>query len=365
MTAQKNKKKILYVASTESHLRRFHMPYIEALRACAEVHLMAKGDRGAIDFDVPFEKSMLSLSNFRTILKIRKILRENRYDAVILNTSLAAFLVRAAMLFTRRRPFVHNIVHGYLFNEPVRSKKDRVLHLCERILRRKTDMISVMNAHDLEIAKRNKFCRGDVAFLYGMGVDMPTERPTPDPALRAQYAADGALLCTFVGELSTRKNQSFLIRAFDRLKRQGLPVRLMLVGEGGEREALEAEIASRGLDGTVWLLGNREPVLPYLGITDLYVSASRIEGLPFNIMEAMACGLPILASDAKGQTDLLSESDGALYREGDMDAFCAAMERFYKDGARGVGTCDYPILDRYRLDAVFEENLALMKKGWC
>lgn len=341
------------------------MPYIQALKADAEVYLLASGDPDFLDFDLPFEKNMFSASNFRAIGKIRKILKAHRFDAVILNTSLAAFLVRAAMIGMRHRPFVHNIVHGYLFDEPISSKKDRVLRLCERIMKNKTDRISVMNAADLEIAKRNRFCREDVAFLYGMGVNMDSTLPTPDAELRAQFAKDGEFLCTFVGELSGRKNQTFLIDAVKSLRDGGIPVKLMLLGEGAEREALEEQIRAKELSEHVFLLGNREPVTPYLAVTDLYVSASKIEGLPFNIMEAMAVGLPIVASDAKGQTDLLADKPESIYQRGDSEAFCKAVEALYRTGNYGVGAVEYPLLDRYRLDSVLDENLEIIKKGWC
>lgn len=365
-TAPRQTAKILYVASTASHLRRFHLPYIEALRKEAEVMLLASGDdSGFLDFNVPFEKNMLSTANLKTVFQIRKILKANRFDAVILHTSLAAFLVRAAMMGMRKRPYVHNVVHGYLFNEPLTSKKEHVLHFCERIMRKKTDTITVMNEHDLKIVNNNRFCKEESAFIYGMGVDMPMQIPTPDAALRAQYAKQNEMICTFVGELSNRKNQAFLIDAMKRIKEKELPVKLLLVGEGGERANLEEQIKQLGLSEVIFMLGNREPVLPYLAITDLYVSASRIEGLPFNIMEAMACGLPILASATKGQTDLLDKTPEALYPEGDMETFCNGVERICKSGAYGVGTCEYPVLERYRLASVFEENLALLKKGWC
>ena len=365
MTTPKRKPKLLYVASTASHLKRFHAPYITELRKEADVYLMASGD-DTLDFCVPFEKNMLSLANVRTIFKIRRILRKNKFDAVILNTSLAAFLVRAAMIGMRRRPYVHNIVHGYLFDEPIASKKDRILRMCERIVKRQTDTISVMNAADLEITKNNKLARSsDAAFLYGMGVSLTVSDLAPNTELRAQYAGAEDLLCTFVGELSGRKNQAFLVEATRRLRERGIPVKLMLLGEGAEREALEAQIATNGLSEHVFLLGNQEPVLPYLAAADLYVSASKIEGLPFNVMEAMACGLPILASSAKGQTDLLSQTPGAIYPTGDMDAFCSAVEAFYQSGARGVGSVAYPLLERYQLAAVFEENMKQMRKGWC
>ncbi len=360
----KTRKKLLYVASTASHLRRFHMPYINALREEAEVLLMATGDPEFLDFDVPFEKSMFSAANFATICKIRKILRRERFDAVILNTSLSAFLVRAAMIGMRRRPYVHNVVHGYLFDDPVQSKKQRILKLCERMLRRQTDTITVMNEVDLGIVRANRFCRGEVSFCYGMGVNLPADRPMPDAELRARYATADEWLCTFVGELSGRKNQTFLIDAVAKLRERGLPVKLMLVGEGAARPELEAQIRNAALGDAVFLLGNREPVLPYLAISDLYLSASKIEGLPFNVMEAMAMGLPIVASDAKGQTDLLGAQSDAIYPRGDAEALIRAVEARIAAGVRGVGAVEYPILSRYLLDAVREDNLNLLKKGW-
>ena len=196
-------------------------------------------------------------------------------------------------------------------------------------------------------------------YMRGMGLS-PFAITSPDDRLRLLFAAPHDLLLTFVGELSYRKNQIFLVRAVARLREEGLPVRLLLVGEGSERKKLIRTIGKLGLSGAVFLVGNREPVLPYLAVTDLYVSASRSEGLPFNILEAMQCGLPVIASRVRGQEDLLS--DNSLYPLDDMDAFCAAVRR-YSEGARGVSSVSYPNLGKYLLPAVFEENLKILRSG--
>ena len=351
--------KILYAASTKSHLERFHKPYIEALREQFEVQCMANGE--GIEHPISFQKSIFSFSNFQSIRQIRRILKQERFDAVILNTSLAAFLIRTAMVGMKKRPKVLNIVHGYLFFEPPQGKRDRMMLLCEKIHRRRTDEIAVMNAEDLRITEKYGLCKGKLHFINGMGIQMPKKMLVPDLALRAQYASsEGDILLTFVGELSERKNQIFLIRSVKRLREEGLPMRLMLVGEGSERAALEQEIEATGLSDAVFLTGNREPVLPYLAITDVYVSASRSEGLPFNLMEAMSAGLPIVASDVKGQTDLFSDMPKNLYTPNDMQAFCEAVKTACK-GRMGVGATSYPQLEKYTLEAVFEDNLQVMK----
>lgn len=355
--------KILYVASTESHLCRFHIPYIEALQKEYEVKTMATGKQ--IDFPVLFDKHFFSVANLKSIRTIRGILKRERFDAVLVHTTLAAFLVRAAMLGwgRKRRPYVLNVVHGYLFSGKLGGMRDRVLYLCERLMRGKTDDIAVMNQEDMAFAKAHRLCRGQVYFINGMGVNLPKTFPPFDAALRAKYAAEGEFLCTFVGELSGRKNQRFLVDAVKRLRDEGMPIRLLLLGEGSERENLEAQINECGLADVVTLTGNVEPVLPYLAVSDLYVSASISEGLPFNVMEAMAAGLPIVASDTKGQNDLLADADGCLYPLGDADAFCNAVQHVYASKRFGAGSRAYPSLEKYRLNEVFEENMKLLTMG--
>ena len=355
----KSKQRLLYAASTASHLRRFHLPYIEKLKEDFAVFTMANGD--GVDFSIPFQKSFFSPKNLKAVLEIRKVLKRERFDAVILNTSLAAFLIRIAMVCMRHRPTVLNIAHGYLFDLPAKGLKDRLLLLCEKLTARYTDEIAVMNHADLQIAQANHLTKGKIHFVRGMGYTVSGSELRKDHALRAQFASENDFLLTFVGELSIRKNQIFLIRCVERLVAEGLPLRLMLVGEGSERTALEAEIKQRGLEQIVMLTGNQEPILPYLAITDLYVSASRIEGLPFNLMEAMECGLPIVASDCKGQTDLLELSPNSLYQAENEDAFCAAVKLAYESGIRGVGAVSYSNLQEYTLGAVLETNLNVMK----
>ena len=356
----KRNKKILYAASTSSHLRQFHMPYIEALKKQSEVYTMATGE--GVDFPVTFAKSYFSLSNFRALFQIRKILKREQFDLLILNTTLTAFWIRAALFGMRKRPYVLNVVHGYLFPLDGGGMKKKILLLCEKLMRKKTDDIAVMNKEDLETATRNKLCKGKVYFTLGMGLPDGYSNPETESA-RERYAKEGDFLCSFVGELSKRKNQIFLIQAVQRLRSQGIPIRLLLAGEGSERETLQAEIASRGLENDVLLLGQSKEVPAILAATDLYLSASESEGLPFNLMEAMSFGLPIVASDVRGQHDLLEQKPEMLYPLGDMDAFCNSVKTVYEGEGKGRGSCAYPELEQYYLRSVFDDNIKILTKG--
>jgi predicted outer membrane protein len=119
--------KILYAASVASHLRAFHERYISALKAEGhEVKTLASGE--GVDYNVPFEKKMLSSANKKCRKEIRKILDTEHFDTVILNTSLAAFHIRLAAR-KRNRPRIVNIVHGYLFPEFAEGLKQKIKRL--------------------------------------------------------------------------------------------------------------------------------------------------------------------------------------------------------------------------------------------
>lgn len=358
MTKKKNK--ILYAASTASHLLRFHMPYIEALRRENDVLLMATGE--GVDFPIVFDKHYFSLANLRSMRRIRKILKAERFDKIILNTTLTAFWVRLACIGLKDRPYVLNFVHGYLFSLDGGGLKKKILVACEKLTRGVTDAIAVMNQEDLESVRRYRLCKGEVFFTHGMGLDDAYRERILPRFDRTPYGAD-RILCSFVGELSGRKNQLFLIEATEQLKKEGTPILLLLVGEGGTREMLEREIERRGLQSDVILLGSRGDVPSILAATDLYVSASESEGLPFNMLEAMAYGLPIVASRVRGQEDLLSGHPEMLYELGDLEGFCKAFSAMVAQKKLGVDAVVYPNLSQYRLSAVFDENMKILSEG--
>ena len=333
--------KILIAASTYGHIKRFHMPYIEAMRAAGHNVVTLAESGSCADLTVPFVKSLFSPHNLIALLRLRKILRSEHFDRVILHTALSSFLVRLAvkMLPKHRRPFVVNTVHGYLFSD-ARGFKNRLYLFLERILRSVTDRVLVMNREDLAIAEGYRLGR-EIRMTRGMGLPMCDVMSDGMSVRRVLPIADGDRILLFVGELSKRKNQSFLIDTMSMLPAN---VHLVLVGDGTEREALCRRSLAAGLTDCVYA---------YLAAADIYVSAAKSEGLPFNVMEAMAFGLPIVASDVKGQRDLLGDSEAVLYPLGDTRAFLSGVSRMAEHPHRLV----YPALEKYRLEAVFAETL--------
>ena len=351
-------KKILYAASNMQHIKDFHLEYIEGLRKKgAEVTVMARGE-GA-DINIPFEKKLFSLRNRKARRMIRAVLSKGGYDAVILNTSLAAFHIRLAMP-RKNRPRVLNIVHGYLFSENVSPIKARLLLFCERLLRRRTDAIITMNREDYDTATRYKLAER-VMMSRGMGAH-ERRMITPPDNIRREYFPSGAYALCFVGELSPRKNQEFLIRALRRIKSDIPSAVLCLVGDGSDKERLHSLSESLGLSESVIFAGRRSDAADFMRASDLYVSASSIEGMPFNIIEAMGVGATVLASRVKGHEDLIDDGiDGYLYDFGNIDDFVNKTCQIYTSGRLS----EQRIKEKYKMfeySSVYPETLSRIEE---
>lgn len=353
--------RILYAASTISHINNFHLDYIEALRNEGhEVLVMARGE-GA-DFDIPFEKSMFSTKNLACVKNIRRILKKESFDAVILNTALAAFFIRLAMP-KRNRPRVLNIVHGYLFGKNTGFIKRSILLFCERWQRSKTDVVIVMNSEDFAIAKRYKLALEKLKMSRGMGAHVKEEEESAE-SIRSSLGAEKKWVMLFVGELSGRKNQKMLISSMQKIKESIPEAFLWLVGDGAELENLKNLAVKKGVMESVAFLGKKENPCDYIRAADLYVSASKIEGMPFNIMEALGCKKTVLASDVKGHSDLIEEGvTGYLFPEDDVAVFARKAIAIHNGLLPTNEEEIYKTYEKYEKTNVFDETLRKIKEA--
>jgi sugar transferase (PEP-CTERM/EpsH1 system associated) len=153
------------------------------------------------------------------------------------------------------------------------------------------------------------------------------------------FAPAGSMLIGTVGRLDAVKDQIGLIEAFHRLRQQ-LPewqerLRLVLVGEGPQREVLEAKIESVGLAGHVQLLGNRTDVAALLSEFDIFALSSIAEGMPGAVLEAMASGLPVVATRVGGVGEVVVDgATGTLVEPGDPAALAQALRGYVEDASR-------------------------------
>lgn len=306
--------------------------------------------------DFPLKKSMWAPGNFKAAVSLSDKMRKEDFDLVITHTSLAAFFTRLALWGLEDRPQVVNMVHGYLFDDDTPWLKRGLLLGAERWMAGCTDLVLTMNRWDYETAVKYRLGQR-VEQIPGVGVDFSRFDEIPAGTrrnLRKQLGIpEDAFVLIYAAEFSARKSQTVLIRALERLPEN---VVLVLAGEGALREECQELAQKLGLGSRVLFPGQVRDIPAWYAMADGAVSASRSEGLPFNIMEAMYAGLPVVASDVKGHGDLITDGEtGLLYPYGDEEA-CAecVWQLFASEDLRRRLVSDAKVwVEQYALEKVF------------
>jgi len=172
------------------------------------------------------------------------------------------------------------------------------------------------------------------------GVDSARFHPGPDRSpLPDGFAPPGTWVVGTVGRLEKVKDQSNLARAFIRLA-ETIPdirqrLRLAMIGEGSLRIEIEGLLHEAGLQDLAWLPGARNDIPELLRSFDLFVLPSQAEGISNTILEAMACGLPVVATDVGGNAELVTEkATGKLVPASDPTALATAIREYVDDAER-------------------------------
>jgi glycosyltransferase involved in cell wall biosynthesis len=256
----------------------------------------------------------------RCLVELATLFRRERPHIVHANSSKAGILGRVAGALAGV-PIRIFTAHGWAFAAH-RGAASVAYRWADRLVRPLTTAVVCVAEHERAAGVAAGTCRPERTVVIHNGVEMP-----PAPERRAE-AAEARIV--FVGRLQTPKDPVTLLRALARLEAGTFTAEL--VGDGPERAAVEAEIRRLGLDDSVRILGGRDDVGGILGRADVFVLASRSEGLPLSILEAMAAGLPVVASRVGGVPEAVVEGKtGFLVPAGDAAALAEALRRLVAD----------------------------------
>ncbi len=162
-----------------------------------------------------------------------------------------------------------------------------------------------------------------------------------------------------VGRLTVQKDYPLLIKAFARV-RQSMPVRLLILGDGPDRDALCALINELGVEKDVSLPGFVHNPYPYMAHASIFVLSSRWEGLPTVLVEALCCGAPLVATDCpSGPREILRDGQfGKLVPVGDVDCLAEAIQDALQ--CKGISSPHDEAWQAYKLDTIVDQYLDLM-----
>jgi len=284
--------------------------------------------------DLPTSRSLINVpALIRSERAIAALIRTTRPDLIHVHTPIASFLVRWVVhrLPAATRPAVVYTAHGFHFFPGGALIPNALFRTAERVAGRWTDRLIVINDEDEAAARRHRIVSPSrLVRMPGIGLDTGWYAPLPDDP------DPGRPTFVFVGEFTRNKRQADAIRALAQMRHAD--ARLVLLGDGPTRSSLEALRADLRLEGRVEFAGVVADVRPIVGRAMALVLSSAREGLARSIMEALAMGIPVAASTARGNSELVQDS-GFLLPVGDVAGLANALDWFieHPEEARAMG----------------------------
>ena len=152
-------------------------------------------------------------------------------------------------------------------------------------------------------------------------------------ALRSKYKYDfDDFIILYIAEFIPRKDHEFFIKNIPELKKQIPNLKVIMPGRGVQLKEMKILAVNLEVDDIIWFPGYRKDINLLCALSDLYVTTSRQEGLPISVIEAMSSGLPIVASNIRGQTDaVVPGRNGELYQLGNDVDFVEKILELYKN----------------------------------
>lgn len=371
--------KILYVATVSNTINAFMIPHIKMLisqghKVDIACNIKSEIDVGLLEkgckiFNLNFQRLPFKRDNFEAYKELKKIIANEGYDLVHTHTPVASACSRFACRKMKDIKVIYT-AHGFHFFKGASKKNWLIYYLLEKFLARWTDAIFTMNGEDFNNAKRFKTKNPNSVFnTNGVGVDLNKFVPQTEKnkaEFRKQYGySNEDFIMIYVGELSKRKNQKQVIESMGLLKDKFTNLRLLLVGRGPLEDSYRSLVSQLELEENILFLGYRKDIPQLMGLADIALSSSKQEGLPVNVMESMATGLPLVVTNSRGNRDLvLNNYNGYVVKIGSKEEFASAIEKLYMLPKKRseFGEKSIELVGKYSLESVLEELKSLYSK---
>ena len=306
---------------------------------------------------VPISRNPFARANLTAYKELVALIRQERIDYIHCNTPVGGLLGRLVGKKCRVKKVIYQ-AHGFHFYRGAPLLNWLAYYPVERWLARYTDALITINEEDYALSKRKMKLRngGRVYYVPGVGIDCHKfGNETVDRAAkrRALGIPEDAVLLLSVGELNNNKNHKTVIRAIS-----DLDVQYLIAGQGELQQQLEALIDELNLRDRVKLLGFRSDVKELYEVADIFVFPSFREGLSLAVMEAMASGLPCVASRIRGNSDLLGKAEGGfLCDPRDASEFAEKLNLLAADAAlrEKMGRVNRMAIENFSTETVIRE----------
>ena len=313
--------------------------------------------------DIPFRRGGF-ITNIFQIPVLNKFLKREKFDIVHVHTETGGFMLRLSCLIQSKcnTKFVYT-PHGMSFWKGSSLKSQLVYRPLERWICSAMDMNLGMNMEEVE--NLEQWNKRTAHYVHGVGLDVARmQNPVRSrEQMREEFGlTESDKFIASIGELDDNKNHITVIKALATLGRKDF--KYVVCGVGPNKDILLAEAERMGLKDNVILAGYRSDIPDVLNAADIFVFPSFHEGMPVSALEAMACGLPIICSEIRGNVDIIREGDnGYLFQPSDVETLARKLEYLLDDAEKRkiMGLKNKENVKDFSLDSVTEELKRIYK----
>lgn len=337
--------KVLQLTAVDFTVKKFLVPLVDEMENQGyEVHVACFKDKigeeleakGYVIHHIPFSRNMNVLSHLKSLIMLIGLIRREKYSIVHTHTPVASLIGRLAAKVTRTPLSVYT-AHGFYFHEHMSKSVYTIAYSIEKFWARCfSDYVFFQSIEDYQLAVEKKFKKSNRLVHINNGVS--SEKFAPKKYNRSEVRDENNLndriVFTFIGRLVVEKGTRELIEAFSKISENRNDVVLMVVGGGvtGDRDGINIEELVRSqstlAQGKIKLMGLRDDIPELLSASDVFVLPSYREGLPRSIIEAMAMGKPVIATNIRGCREEVFEGiNGYLCEPRSSSSLASAFEK--------------------------------------
>ena len=289
---------------------------------------------------------------------LSEVVKKGNVEVIHCNTPVGGMIGR----FVGKRYHVKKVIytaHGFHFFKGAPLFNRTVLKWAEQIMAHWTDVIITMNEEDYQSALKFRLRKGGKVYkVHGVGITLEDFKDIQvDKMAKRQELGlkDTDIICISAGDLVARKNYGIAIEAIANSGNENL--HYLICGVGPEKENLMKLATDKGVADRIHFLGFRTDVKELMKISDIFLFTTLQEGMPRSMMEAMACGLPCIASKIRGNVDLLDEGKGGYLRSvSDLEGFAECLRTLAEDEELRKQ------MSLYNLEAIKAYDVSVVKK---
>lgn len=254
-------------------------------------------------------RSPFSVKNIKAIFKLRKILNENDYSIIHTHTPVGSVVTRLAYKFSRSKAKLIYTCHGFHFYKGSPIHYWLLFYPIEKYLMKYTDKLLVMNKEDYNFAKKH-FKNTNVELINGAGfnkerLNKKYEKEEIEEIYQSNNINKECFIVSYIAEFSNRKRQIDLIKELKKTNIRDSNIKMLFIGDDILNGKVQEEIKKYNLQDSIKTVDFTKDIGKYLDISNLVISASKQEGLPLNVMEAIYKRKLVIASNCRGNIDLV------------------------------------------------------------